>query len=76
MTQLAFRTAREIAHAIRSGELSALEAADYFIGRIERYDDEVNAVPVRDFDRAREAAKQADAAMAKGDAHGRSTAYP
>ena len=70
MTQLAFRTAREIAHAIRSGELSALEAADYFIGRIERYDDEVNAVPVRDFDRAREAAKQADAAMAKGDAHG------
>ncbi|MEM9174663.1 MAG: amidase [Myxococcota bacterium] len=67
MTELAFRTAHEIARAIARGEVSALEATDAFIGRIERYDGEINAVVVRDFDRAREAAKRADAARAAGE---------
>ena len=38
-----------------------------FIDRIEALDGELNAVPVRDFARAREAARQADAALARGE---------
>ena len=71
MDNLAFATASEIAERIRRRELGSLEAADYFIERIERHDDVVNAVVVRDFDRAREAAREADRAMApSGPLHG------
>lgn len=42
---------------IARGDLSPLEAADAAIARIERLDPQVNAVVVRDFDRARAAAK-------------------
>ncbi len=70
MTELAFKAAHEIAAVIARGDVSALEATDYFIGRIERHDHDVNAIPVRDFDRAREAAKRADEEQAKGEANG------
>lgn len=70
MTQYAFKTAAEIAHAIRSGETSSLEMTDYFISRIERFDEAINAVVVRDFERARQAAKQADEALANGEVRG------
>ena len=43
------------------------ELADQFIDRIEALDGELNAVPVRDFARAREAARQVDAALARGE---------
>jgi amidase len=45
------------AAAVRAGELSPLEAVDAAIARIEALDGPVNAVVVRDFDRAREAAR-------------------
>ncbi len=70
MSEYAFKTAGEIAQAIRSGKIGSLELTDYFIDRIERYDEDINAVVVRDFDRAREAAKQADELQANGEAHG------
>jgi amidase len=70
VTELAFSTAGELAGRIRSKELSSLELCDYFIERIERFDGDINAVVVRDFERAREAARQADAALAAGDAPG------
>jgi len=37
------------------------------IGRIERHDGKINAVCVRDFERALEAARSADAALARGE---------
>jgi amidase len=49
-----------LAAQIRAGELSALEAVDAAIERIERLDDDINAVVVRDFDRARDAARALD----------------
>ena len=49
--------ALELAAMIRSGELSPLEAVDAAIARIEALDGPINAVPVRDFDRARDAAR-------------------
>jgi len=45
---------------IKAGEISALEAADFYIARIEAFDDAVNAVVVRDFERARARAKALD----------------
>ncbi|MFZ1743957.1 MAG: amidase family protein [Pontixanthobacter sp.] len=49
---------------IRAGELSPLEAVDAAISRIEQGDEAINAVVVRDFDRARAAAKALDGQVA------------
>ncbi len=63
---LAELTAVETAKAVRSGEVSALEVCDAAIDRIEATDGPINAVVVRDFDRARSAAKVLDEGGAKG----------
>ncbi len=52
--------ALETAAAIRAGKLSPLEAVDATIARIEALDDAINAVVVRDFDRARDSARALD----------------
>ena len=65
--QWAYRSAGELAESLQKREVSALELADQFIDRIEALDGELNAVPVRDFARAREAARQVDAALARGE---------
>jgi amidase len=63
---LAYRSARELVDAMGAGEVSAVELAEAAIARIERHDATLNAVCVRDFDRALDAAKDADAARARG----------
>ena len=63
----AYRSAGELAQSLIRQEISALELTDQFIARIEALDGDLNAVPVRDFARAREAARQADAALARGE---------
>jgi amidase len=67
---LGFKSAVELANLIRARQIGSLELTDYFIDRITRYDDALNAVVVRDFERARAAAREADAALAKGDVLG------
>ncbi len=57
----------ELTQALAARRVSALELADTAIARIEARDGAINAVVVRDFDRAREAAKAADAALARGE---------
>ena len=47
-------SAHAVVAAIAAGHLSAREACDAAIARIERLDGAINAVVVRDFDRARE----------------------
>jgi len=54
------RTAIETAQAIAKGETSAEAECEAAIARIEERDGDINAVVVRDFDRAREAARAAD----------------
>ncbi|MHA6333225.1 amidase family protein [Qipengyuania sp. CAU 1752] len=49
-----------VAEHIRDGQLSPLEAVDEAIARIEKLDPAINAVVVRDFDRARDTAKALD----------------
>ncbi len=63
-------TALGIAAAIRSGETSALAECEAAIARIEAGDGTINAVVVRDFDRALEAARAIDARVAAGDMAG------
>ncbi len=58
------------AAAIRAGETTALAECEAAIARIEGGDGEINAVVVRDFDRAREQARAVDARVAAGDTSG------
>jgi amidase len=62
-----FKTARELSQALRAKKVSALELAEDAIARIERHDSSINAICVRDFGRALDAARAADAAIAKGE---------
>jgi amidase len=62
-----YGTVAELSAALAARKISALELADHVIARIEARDQKLNAVVVRDFERAREAAKSADAALRKGD---------
>jgi amidase len=62
---LGFKPAVELARMIRQKTISSVELTRYFIDRIERFDAAVNAVVVRDFERALAAAGAADEALAR-----------
>jgi amidase len=66
LVSLADASAKELAAAVRAGSVSALELTDAAIARIEALDGPINAVVVRDFDRARDQAREVDQAVAKG----------
>lgn len=63
---ISFSSATELAGKIARGEISSRELTDHYIQRIETLDTTINAVPVRIFERAREAADAADMAVASG----------
>lgn len=62
----AFLSATELAQRIQRKQISAVELTRYFIQRIEQFDTALNAVVVRDFERALDAAKASDQSLAKG----------
>jgi amidase len=66
-SQWSFTSAVELSKALAAKKVSAVELAQDVIGRIERHDGKINAVCVRDFDRGLEAARAADAALARGE---------
>ena len=59
--------ASALARRIKDGEVTAEAALDHFIDRIERLDGALNAVVVRRFEQARERAREADQALARGE---------
>lgn len=63
---LAFSPATELAQMIRRKQVSSVELTRHYIGRIERFDAALNAVVVRDFERALEAARSSDRLLAQG----------
>jgi amidase len=67
-SQWSFKTATELSRALAARQVSAVELAEDAIARIERHDSKINAVCVRDFERAMQAARAADAALARGEA--------
>jgi amidase len=66
-SQWSFATATELKAALAAKQVSAVELAQHAISRIERHDGRINAVCVRDFARGLEAARDADAARARGE---------
>ena len=53
-----YRTIKELVEALQVRKISASELMEHTIARIEAFDRPLNAVVVRDFERAREAAKR------------------
>ena len=62
-----FTSATGMLRALREKRVSAVELLDLHLDRIEKHNGRLNAIVIRDFDRAREAARAADAARAKGE---------
>jgi amidase len=56
-----FLSATSLAAAVRARDIGCLELLDHYIARVERLDSRINAVVVRDFDRARDRARTLDA---------------
>jgi amidase len=66
-TELDYRTSTELVALLAARKVSAVELFERSVRRIEARDKAINAVVVRDFERARDAAKAADAALARGE---------
>jgi amidase len=67
---LALRPATELAQRLRRRELSALELLQHHLRRVERLNPAINAVVVFDTDAALQRARDADAALARGECWG------
>lgn len=67
MTDFTYASAAELSKALDAGEVSSVELTSAAITRIERLDGAINALCVRDFERAESAARAADAARARGE---------
>ncbi|NQW16979.1 MAG: amidase [Chloroflexi bacterium] len=64
--ELAFQPAWQIAERIRSGDLSPVEATEYFLGRIEKLDGTLNAFITVAADQALDAARKAQSRLLAG----------
>ena len=69
-SDLSYATASGLVRALDERQLSAVELARAAIERIEQYDGAINAIPVRDFDRALDSARLADTERARGERRG------
>ncbi len=67
---LHFAPATELAARIRDKQVGCLELLDHFLGRAERFNPALNAIIWMDVEAARERARAADAALAKGEVWG------
>ncbi len=70
MSVLAFQSATALAAKLRSREIGCRELLEYFIARGDKYGAAVNAIVVRDLERARRRAVEADEALSRGEAWG------
>jgi len=70
MSDLAFQSASQLAAAIQARKIGALELLDLYLARVERHNPALNCVVGLVADAARERARAADAATAKGESWG------
>ena len=61
-----FSSATEMIDAIRQGRITSVELLNLHLDRIQRYNDDINAVVALDVDAARKRAAEADKAIAEG----------
>lgn len=67
LSDFTYATATELLAGMAKRQVSSVELTQTAIARIERYDPKLNAVCVRDFERALMAARDADEARARGE---------
>jgi len=65
MLDIPFRSAKQLAADIRRKKIGCLELLDLYLARVEKHDGALNAVVVRDVDRARTRARAADRALVR-----------
>jgi len=70
MLDVPFRSARQLAADIRKKKIGCLELLDLYLARVDKHDGALNAVVVRDVERARTRARAADRALAKREVWG------
>ena len=70
MDERAFASATQLAGEIRDRRIGCLELLDLFIARAERHNSALNAIVAWQVDKARERARAADAALARGEVWG------
>jgi amidase len=70
MVDVPFRSAKQLAADIRRKKIGCLELLDLYLARVDKYDGALNAVVVRDVDRARTRARAADRALGRGEVWG------
>jgi amidase len=67
MENRAFASATSLAAQIRDRQVGCLELLDFFLARAERYNPKLNAIIVWQVEKARDRARAADAALARGE---------
>ena len=67
MTDIAFRSASELARNIRTKEISSEELLQHYFDRIDRFNGELNAIIVQDREAALATARMADERLARGE---------
>jgi amidase len=70
MLPLPFRSAKDLAAAIRKKRIGALELLELYVDRVERYNPRLNVIVATDLDGARKRARAADRALARGQVWG------
>jgi amidase len=70
MSAEAFKSATELAGALRSGRLKSRELLEIYLDRVERYNPQVNAIVHLKAGEARKRADEADAALSRGEVWG------
>ena len=70
MTDVTFKPAVELAQLIRDRQIGCLELLDDYLEYVDQFNPRLNAIVVLDADRARKRARQADAALARGEVWG------
>lgn len=67
MSNLSFTPAYQLAQLIRERQVSAVDVLEACLAQIDRYDSQLNAICTLDEERARQMAKAADEALARGE---------
>jgi len=67
MDNRAFASATQLAAEIRDRQIGCLELLDFFVARAERHNPKINAIVAWQVEKARDRARAADAALARGE---------
>ena len=70
MDNPAFASAIHLAGQIRDRKIGCVELLDFFLARAEKYNPHLNAIIAWQVDKARDRAREADAALARGESWG------